>query len=244
MNTEYIISDAIGAAKRALLLLKGEVHTVELVAEAHAMKSGDKEWFEFKFAGHTYKSETNEFREVRQFCSQIEKALKELKAKGYKVAPHRDTYYEQVYDYVWHSHRSEPVEVTNGIIIYGDPSKEFKSLAKWIEKFTGLKLDIFTLYSVSIFGKRGHFDSETGSRQYLCYKGDRCRRILDWIIKNKSSRDTLTAEVKTIDDCDEEELRYSRYAETECYGARRSFLHLEVKTPTGRVKAAQDSYLI
>jgi hypothetical protein len=241
METRNIAQSIVATAMKYRNKL-GSNNAVILTADISAWQCGDKKWYKFQFYYDKWESESQDFSEVQMFCGCIDEAIKELREKnGLNVIAHKTELYRQVYDYVWHSYRNEPETVTDGIILYAEPCKEFKSLAKWIEKFTGFKLGMFDMYDVRISGKRGRFFDEDSDRVYTCYWVQKCRGMIDWIIKNRSSRDTMTAEIRTKDECDEEDLRYSIRNETECYGHRRSYLHLEVKTPAGKVKDTLDS---
>lgn len=245
MNIKEITADIVAAVKEQHKQLSEKRPAIECIMDVAQWTQDKKSWYRIKFAGKKYDTESDNFSELLNFTKAIKEAVKQVNAlRGYQAIAHEGTIYRRYRDHVWNCISSEPVDVTDGIILYSKPSKEYKSLAKWIEKFTGVKLDAFALYSVSIFGKRGRFDSETGSKSYLCYDGQKCRRILDWIIKYRTSRDTLKVEVKDMDDYDEEDMRHSQYAETECYGVRRHYLHLEVLTPAGKVKAQNDSMYI
>ena len=243
MNYLNIQKEIVAAAKEQHKLLSEQIPAINMTANIEAWQSGKFQYYVFKFAGKEYKSDTQAFHEVTDFSLVIEEAIKELsQLRGYMVARHCTTVYHQVRDYVWGGYRSEPVEITDGIILYSAPTKEFTSMAKWVEKFSGTKIDIFTLYGVEISGKRGRIYGEDGDRRYDCYNKAKCRRILDWIIAKKSSRDTLKVEVRTTDEVPDRDI-FIRI-ETECDGTRFSYLHMEVITPGGKVKANIDTIYI
>lgn len=240
MNYLSIQKDIVAAAKEQHKKLGGQIPAINMVATFEAWQSGKFQYYVFKFAGKEYMSDTQAFHEVTDFSHVIEEAIKELsQLRGYMVAKHRTTVCQHVRDYVWGGYRSEPVEITDGIILYSAPTKEFASMAKWIEKFSGTKIDIFTLYGVEISGKRGRIYGEDRDRRYDSYNAAKCRSILSWITANKASRDTLKVEVRTKDEVPDRDI--SVRLETECYGTRFSYLHMEVVTPGGKIKAITDT---
>ncbi len=243
MNYQAIEADIIAAAKEQHKKLSEKNPAINMVVRIMACQSGSRKYYKFEFADKSYESDTDRFSELTDFAVAVEEAVKKLsKLRGYMVKCHRSTFYKKVRDYVWNSWSNEPVEVTDGITLYTEPSKEFKSLAKWIEKFSGTKLGMFDLYSVGIGGKRGRIYGEEEERDYLCYNGAKCRRILDWIIKNRSSRDILVVAKAEMDDVPNRDI--SIRLETECNGTRYSYLHLEVLTPGGKKKSERDTYYI
>lgn len=97
---------------------------------------------------------------------------------------------------------------------YGKPCKEFKELAKVVERKTGLVLEPTTLYRCRLFGKRSVYD-ESGRKYYTAFNERECAKLLESV--KSFGRKRIKAEVTTYDDIDTD--TSSRY-ETECYGSR------------------------
>ena len=97
---------------------------------------------------------------------------------------------------------------------YGNPCKEFKELAKVVERKTGLVLEPTTLYRCRLFGKRSTY-GESGRKYYTAFNERECARLLENV--KSFGRKRIKAEVTTYDDIDTD--TSSRY-ETECYGSR------------------------
>lgn len=97
---------------------------------------------------------------------------------------------------------------------YGKPCKEFKELAKVVERKTGLVLEPTTLYRCRLFGKRSVYN-ESGRKYYTAFNERECARLLESV--KSFGRKRIKAEVTTYDDIDTD--TSSRY-ETECYGSR------------------------
>jgi hypothetical protein len=98
---------------------------------------------------------------------------------------------------------------------FGKPCRAFVILSKLVAKKYGIKLGIGDLYEVRLFGKRGEYD-ESGKREYIAFRNSTCQYLVD-LIKGYGRKRTK-CEVTTIDSV--EDLEYSRYYETECYGMR------------------------
>lgn len=125
---------------------------------------------------------------------------------------------------------------------------EYKSLMNFINKYgkgkygSPVNLGNYELFSAAKGGKRGRLWDEHGERLFLDNKPKRSTRILEELRKARSTKDIMTCEIKEEDYLDPEERRYSEYAEIECEGEHRRYLHVVIKTPTGRVKYDQKLY--
>lgn len=97
---------------------------------------------------------------------------------------------------------------------FGKPCKEFKQLAKLVEKKFGVALKLTDLYSVRLFGKSGRYD-ESGERTYVAFNPNKCLENID-LIKSFGRKRTKMA-IENIDDIDTD---YSVRYLTECYGNR------------------------
>lgn len=240
MNYLNIHKDIVSAAKLQHKSLSENRPSIILQADVWRRNAKGREFYVFSFEGKEYEAVDDNFYEVRRFSEAVENAVKELSSiRGYLVAPFYTEHQRQLRDAFGYYTKNE--KVATGLVLYLAPSKEFVSLAKWIEKFSSVKLDALSLYSVGIGGKRGRIYGEDGCRDYLCHDGKKCRRILDWIVKFKSSRDTLKVETKSTDDIDPWNLEVSIRNEVEFNGTRYNHLVMTVTTPGGKVKQTTDT---
>jgi len=119
---------------------------------------------------------------------------------------------------------------------------EYKSLMNYINKYgtkkygSPVNLGNYELFSAAKGGKRGRLWDEHGERLFLDNRPKWCANYLDELRKYRGTKDTMLCERGEEDYIDEDERRYSEWAEQECEGEHRSFLHVVVKTPTGKVK--------
>lgn len=239
MNYKNIEQDIISTAKLQHKNLSEKRPSICLTTDIWTRRANGKERYVFSYEGKDYEADTDLFFEVTDFAKVIESAAKALnKIRGYLVAVSYSDMQRQKRDTFGYYTVSE--KVATGLVLYTAPCKEFVSLAKWIEKFSSVKLDALSLYSVGIGGKRGRIYGEESQRDFLCHDGKKCHRILDWIIKNKSSRDTLKVEKKMTDDINKFDLEVSIRHETEFGGMRYSHLMMTVTTPGGKVKQTTD----
>ena len=129
---------------------------------------------------------------------------------------------------------------------------EYKSLMNFINKYGkknywgstygAVNLGNYELFSAAKGGKRGYLWDEYGERLFLDNKPKKSARILEELRKARGTKDTMLCEIKEEDYIDPEEQRYSSYAEIECEGEHRRYLHVVIKTPTGKVKYDQKLY--
>ena len=129
---------------------------------------------------------------------------------------------------------------------------EYKSLMNYINKYGkkiywgstygAVNLGNYELFSAAKGGKRGRLWDEYGERLFLDNKPKKSAHILEELRKARGTKDIMTCEIKEEDYLDPEERRYSEYAEIECEGEHRRYLHVVIKTPTGRVKYDQKLY--
>lgn len=96
----------------------------------------------------------------------------------------------------------------------GTPCKEFKELAKLVDKKYSIKLKPQDIYIVALFGKSGRY-GESGKREYTAFNAARCSKIISEI--KSFGRKKTTATIATLDDIDTD---YSERYLTECYGTR------------------------
>lgn len=126
--------------------------------------------------------------------------------------------------------------------------KEFNSLQNYINKYGvgkyGCKVNLnnYELFSAAMGGKRGRLWDEYGERVFLDNKPKKCARILEELRKARGTKDTMLCERGEENYIDPEEQRYSAYAEIECEGEKRKYLHITIKTPTGKVKYDEKLY--
>jgi hypothetical protein len=85
-------------------------------------------------------------------------------------------------------------------------------------------------------GKRGRLWDEYGERVFIDNKPRKCARLLEELRKARGTKDTMTCKRGEENYIDEEERRYSEYAEIECEGEKRKYLLITIKTPSGKVK--------
>lgn len=125
---------------------------------------------------------------------------------------------------------------------------EYKSLMNFINKYgkgkygSPVNLGNYELFNAAKGGKRGRLWDEYGERLFLDNKPKKSTRILEELRKARGTKDIMTCEIKEEDYIDPEERRYSEYAEIECEGEHRRYLHVVIKTPTGKVKYDQKLY--
>ena len=106
--------------------------------------------------------------------------------------------------------------------MFGKPCKEFKTLAKLVEKKYGITLKVDDLYNVRLFGKSGRY-GESGEREYAAFSESLC---LSYINEIKSfGRKKTKATITNMDDIDTD---YSARYLTECYGYRKRGIEVKV----------------
>ena len=126
--------------------------------------------------------------------------------------------------------------------------KEFNSLQNYINKYGvdkyGCKVNLnnYELFSAAMGGKRGRLWDEYGERVFLDNKPKKCARLLEELRKARGTKDVMFCERGEEDYIDPEEQRYSAYAEIECEGEKRKYLHITIKTPSGKVKYDEKIY--
>ena len=134
-------------------------------------------------------------------------------------------------------------DIIEKVGLMDNPCKEYVKLQKYITKYGKYKLGEFELYSVNMFGKRGRVDCESGKRYYLDHNPKRCENILAEIRSSKGAKDKMVVEyIKDEIYIDEEEKRASSYYETECHGEKKSYLVIEIFTPSGKKKSRINIY--
>lgn len=106
--------------------------------------------------------------------------------------------------------------------MFGKPCKEFKALAKLVEKKYGINLKLSDLYNVRLFGKSGRYD-ESGERDYVAFNETMCNAIINEI--KSFGRKRTKATITNIDDIDAD---YSRKYLTECYGSRKRVISIKL----------------
>lgn len=121
--------------------------------------------------------------------------------------------------------------------MYAAPCKEFVKLTKMLEKYANFTLHETDIFEVSVCGKRSSW-SDSGRFYYLCYYPNKCNAIIDYIRKNRGSKDTVVAKVEEyFSHGDEGDYKCAMYHESEWYGCRGNKLSIAISTPSGRAKA-------
>jgi hypothetical protein len=106
--------------------------------------------------------------------------------------------------------------------MFGKPCKEFKELAKLVNKKYGIILKIDDVYNVRLFGKGNQY-GESGEREYAAFNETICA---EYINKIKSfGRKKTIAKIGNNDDIDTD--LSSRYL-CECYGYRKHGLDIKL----------------
>lgn len=128
------------------------------------------------------------------------------------------------------------INVPNSIILFSKPCKEFTSLANYIGKYCGKKIEPQDIYQVAIGGKRGRVYGEDSARDYLAYLPEKCSMLLEQLRKYRATNDIVTTTINQRDIIDDSDMRYSIEYETEFSGMRVNECKIEIKTPSGKVK--------
>ena len=137
------------------------------------------------------------------------------------------------------------MNIVQKVCLADAPCSEYKSLMNYINKFgTGryggkVNLGNYELFAAAKGGKRGYLWDEHGERMFLDNRPKASAKYLGEIRTARGTKDTMTCIFGEEDYIDEEERRYSEYAEIECEGEHRKYLRVTIKTPTGRVKYDQ-----
>ena len=144
----------------------------------------------------------------------------------------------------WSGYR---VNIIPKVCLADAPCKEYESLKNYINKYAdfgwgGSKLGNFEFFSSAMGGKRGVLWDEYGERVFIDNKPRKCTRILSELRNARGTKDTLTIKRGTENYIDEEERRYSAYAEIECEGEKRAYVEVTIKTPSGKVKYTTKIY--
>lgn len=157
------------------------------------------------------------------FIDIVKKALAMSKVVG--EVNTRDTYID-----------FEKTVVFDSLVILGKPCKEFVSLNHLLKKYAGKELCLTNVSSVSVCGKRNAW-SESGEKSYLAYDTANCKKAIDFIREKRTSKDTLSFEVKNSfshgDNCS---YQHAMQCESEWYGSNCDVLILKVTTPKGKEK--------
>lgn len=177
--------------------------------------------------------------DVRYIFSELRDMLnKQKKTKGWSGLNWQDENVE-LESCDWSGYRTS---IVTKVCLADVPCSEYKSLMNYINKFGQTKyggkvnLGNYELFSAAKGGKRGYLWDEHGERIFLDNCPKHSTKILDELRKYRGTKDMMICERGEEDYLDEEERRYSEYAEIECEGEHRKFLRVVVKTPTGRVK--------
>lgn len=126
--------------------------------------------------------------------------------------------------------------------------KEYKSLMNYINKFGvskyGGKVNLgeYRLFSAAMGGKRGVLWDEYGERMFLDNAPKKCQRILDTLRGKRGTKDKMLCTFGSENYIDETDRRYSEYHEVECEGEKRSYMLIEISTPSGKVKYTDKIY--
>lgn len=123
--------------------------------------------------------------------------------------------------------------------IYAKPCEDFVKLQKAIEKYANYTIHETDVFDVRVCGKRSTW-SDSGNPIYLCYKPDKCKKLLEVIKSKRTSRDNVSVEIKDyFSHGDDMDFRCALYQESEWYGYRGKKLILTITTPKGKVKVKQ-----
>ena len=141
----------------------------------------------------------NETLSVERLGELVAKALEESSCKGTILSE-------------WGKYR---------VILYGSPTKAFRMLQRLIQKYSGVFIDWDTCKSIYFDGNGAIMYDKTA---YLCYNETTCQDGIDFIRKNRTSKDVLNAVIK-VDSGDET----GNFSITNC-------LSLSVETPHGKCK--------
>lgn len=106
--------------------------------------------------------------------------------------------------------------------MFGKPCKEFKALAKLVEKKYGINIKVTDLYNVRLFGKSGRY-GESGNREYAAFNSDMCNSYINEI--KSFGRKKTNARITNMDDIDTD---YSARYLTECYGSRKRGIEIRL----------------
>lgn len=144
----------------------------------------------------------------------------------------------------WSGYR---VDIIPKVCLADAPCKEYNSLMNYINKYgafgwSNTQVSNYEFFSSAMGGKRGRLWDEYGERVFLDNKPKKCARVLEELRKARGSKDTLAIKRGEENYIDEEERRYSEYAEIECEGEKRKYLEITIKTPSGKVKYQQKIY--
>lgn len=238
MNTESI-------AKEIFSYIKDEISNKKKQSKENAkvIADIDIEYYDTMRGGNKgYTIEVNGKRfnhdllpkyDFTQVASKLLKMLKELSnTKGWKnlvISTEEVNFSESWY-------RTNYYDIVNNVRLLNEPCKEFKSLANYVQKYCGITINMKDIYNVAIGGKRGRVYGEEGQRWYLAHKPNKCAEILSKLRENRATKDIVTSVIKSVDDIDEDDLRYSIKYETEFNGARLNMCEVTIKTPKGKVK--------
>lgn len=156
---------------------------------------------------------------------------KQMEVKGWK-------YLKVVRDYAifgtgWYR---EKVEYPAMVSLLDEPCKEFRSLQNYLKKFSDYTIPEFSVFNVSMGGKRGELYCEEGERIYLDNRPKKCAEILATLRKYRGTKDTITLNFGTEKWIDPIDYEYSCKHEIECDGEKRSYVKITIKSPSGRNK--------
>ena len=101
---------------------------------------------------------------------------------------------------------------------------EFTNLVNWFKANANYCLNEKDIYSVRLFGKRGHY-SESGDKGYLSESADRCNAYLNKLTACKESYPNAKI-IVSLHKYDDIDTGNSIAYETECYGVRKSYLEV------------------
>lgn len=136
------------------------------------------------------------------------------------------------------------VSIIPKVCLADAPCSEYKSLMNYINKYGttagfyggNVHMTNYEFFSAAMGGKRGSLWDEYGERLFLDNKPKKCARILEELRKARGSKDVMVCkrgEEKYMDDIDRQ---YSIMQEIECYGEKRQYLSITIRTPQGKVK--------
>lgn len=114
------------------------------------------------------------------------------------------------------------------------PTKEFKQLAAWLNKYAGYDLTASIINTQKLFGKRNWY--KVTDMDFLCFHTKKCNAYLQELRKLRETGDIISIEKGiTLDEGD----RYNGNGEDreiEWYGSKEEYLTATIKTPRGKIR--------
>lgn len=230
-NESVLLKDLIKYLKECYKSMeekKQNVYTPNVYFEQWHSANKERKWVETRisFGWNTYHF-TEKMISDNEFIELANKALFGAKCLG-KVKTYEETEFYGLWRTIKHIKFDE-------IMLFAKPCKDFVKLQRIVKKYTNTDIKDFDVYTASIFGKRTPNYSES-NKKYLCYNEKRCLDAIEWIKKNRSTKNVLSVNIKEEIDRGEDYEDACR-RETEWYGSKANNLKLCVVTPSGKEKS-------